>query len=103
MIKGISQNIICDYCGKIITTAMLNAVYPINFVTVQVGEVTHHYHDTPKCLGKTKVTVAGAGTIDECDHCGCGYTTGVAVWLVDRDMSKDLCHDCMEKYYIDVR
>ncbi len=48
---------------------------------------------------KIKVSVAGIGTIDKCDHCYIEFTTGVACWKVDEWKSLNLCHICLCKYY----
>lgn len=48
---------------------------------------------------KIKVTVAGIGAIDKCDHCGTEFTTGVACWKIDEWKSLDLCHICLKQYY----
>jgi hypothetical protein len=48
---------------------------------------------------KIKVTVAGIGAIDKCDHCGIEFTMGVACWKIDEWKSLDLCHICLKEYY----
>ncbi len=48
---------------------------------------------------KIKVTVAGIGTVDKCDHCETEFTSGVACWEIDEWKSLDLCHICLDKYY----
>jgi hypothetical protein len=51
---------------------------------------------------KIKVTVAGIGTVDKCDHCETEFTTGAACWKVDKWKSLNLCHICLKKYYEEI-
>lgn len=50
-------------------------------------------------MEKIKVTIAGIGTVDECDHCHTEHTKGVACWQLDGFISLNLCNVCLENYY----
>jgi hypothetical protein len=55
MIKGASENIVCDSCGKIIITlTMVLAGDTTDYVTVKSKKRILNYHNTKKCLPKSK-------------------------------------------------
>ena len=47
-------------------------------------------------LVKPKIKIAGIGTVDECECCNKTFISGYACWLVDKDISIDLCEDCLK-------
>lgn len=49
---------------------------------------------------KTKVVVAGIGTIDECECCKDKFVkNGACCWIIDTWTSIDLCYDCLNNKY----
>lgn len=49
---------------------------------------------------KPIVTIAGKGTVDECDSCGAVGELGAAVYNVKTWEQLNLCNKCLSKKYI---